>query len=155
MAIPAAPSSPSSSSMVTMRVRRGSVNGDGLTFSSTTRQHRRVTRSPERLRLAIAGCGNISQLNVPGYLQRPGREVVALCDTAPERAKRRAGEWGITPRIYSDFAKVLDDDAIDAVELLTPTWLHADQVVAALEAGKHVSCQKPRPWPRPTGSPPR
>jgi predicted dehydrogenase len=102
-----------------------------------------VARSPHRLRLAIAGCGNISQLNVPGYLQHPGCEVVALCDTAPERAKRRALGWGITPRIYSDFAKVLDDDAIDAVELLTPTWLHADQIVAALEAGKHVSCQKP------------
>src|SRR5215470_14469056 len=97
----------------------------------------------DRVRLAIVGCGNISQLNAPGYLTHPRCEVVALCDTAPERAKRRAREWGIAPRIYSDFAKVLDDDAIDAVELLTPTWLHADQVVAALEAGKHVSCQKP------------
>jgi len=38
---------------------------------------------------------------------------------------------------------VLDDASVDAVELLTPTWLHADQIVAALEAGKHVSCQKP------------
>jgi predicted dehydrogenase len=37
----------------------------------------------------------------------------------------------------------LDDPAVDAVELLTPTYLHADQIVAALAAGKHVSCQKP------------
>jgi predicted dehydrogenase len=97
----------------------------------------------DRVRLAIVGCGNISQLNVPGYLQHPRCEVVALCDTAAERAKQRAREWGIAPRLYSDFAQVLDDPSVDAVELLTPTWLHAEQIVAALEAGKHVSCQKP------------
>src|SRR4030095_8537836 len=97
----------------------------------------------DRIRLAIVGCGNISQLNAPGYLQHPRCDVVALCDADPERAKRRAREWGITPRIYSDLAQVLDDRAVDAVELLTPTWMHADQIVAALAAGKHVSAQKP------------
>ncbi len=97
----------------------------------------------DRLRLAIVGCGNISRLNAPGYLQHPRCDVVALCDTRPERAKRRATEWGITPRLHEDFAQVLDDPAVDAVELLTPTWMHADQIVAALAAGKHVSCQKP------------
>jgi predicted dehydrogenase len=45
--------------------------------------------------------------------------------------------------VYADLKQVLDDPAVDAVELLTPTWLHADQIVAALAAGKHVSCQKP------------
>jgi predicted dehydrogenase len=97
----------------------------------------------DRLRLAIVGCGNISRLNAPGYLQHPRCDVVALCDPLPERAKRRAAEWGIAPRLYTDLAQVLDDPAVDAVELLTPTWLHADQIVAALGAGKHVSCQKP------------
>ncbi|PYN11945.1 MAG: hypothetical protein DME05_22945, partial [Candidatus Rokuibacteriota bacterium] len=97
----------------------------------------------DRVRLAIVGCGNISQLNAPGYLQHPRCDVVALCDIDSERAKRRAREWSITPRIYTDLAQVLDDRAVDAVELLTPTWLHAEQIVAALEAGKHVSCQKP------------
>ncbi|HMH77466.1 MAG TPA: Gfo/Idh/MocA family oxidoreductase [Candidatus Udaeobacter sp.] len=97
----------------------------------------------DRLRLAIVGCGNISRLNAPGYLQHPRCEVVALCDALPERAKRRAAEWGISSRLYSDLAQVLDDPGVDAVELLTPTWMHADQIVAALAAGKHVSCQKP------------
>ena len=85
----------------------------------------------DRVRLAIVGCGNISQLNAPGYLQHPRCDVVVLCDTEPERAKRRAREWGISPRVYSDLTQVLDDGAVDAVELLTPTWLHADQIVAA------------------------
>jgi predicted dehydrogenase len=97
----------------------------------------------DRLRLAIVGCGNISRLNAPGYLQHPRCDVVALCDPVPGRAKRRAAEWGIRPRLYEDLAHVLDDSAVDAVELLTPTWMHADQIVAALGAGKHVSCQKP------------
>jgi predicted dehydrogenase len=97
----------------------------------------------DRVRLAVVGCGNISQLNASGYLQHPRCDVVALCDVDPERAKRRARDWGIAPRIYSELAQVLDDDGIDAVELLTPTWMHADQIVAALDAGKHVSAQKP------------
>ncbi len=97
----------------------------------------------DRVRLAIVGCGNISPLNAHGYLHHPRCDVVALCDPAVERAERRAGEWEISPAIHADYEAVLADASIDAVELLTPTWLHADQIVAALEAGKHVSCQKP------------
>ena len=97
----------------------------------------------DKVRLAIVGCGNISQLNAPGYLQHPNCEIAALCDTAPSKAERRASQWGIAPSIYTDYGQVLDDPAIDAVELLTPTYLHVDQILAALQAGKHVSCQKP------------
>jgi predicted dehydrogenase len=97
----------------------------------------------DTVRLAIVGCGNISQLNVPGYLQHPQCEVVALCDTVSSRAERRAQQWGITPKIYTDYAQVLHDPHIDALELLTPTYLHAEQIIAGLKAGKHVSCQKP------------
>ncbi len=97
----------------------------------------------DKIRLAIVGCGTISKLNVPGYLQHPNCEVVALCDPLPERADQRAREWGITPRIYTDYAQVLNDSGIDAVELLTPTDLHPAQIIAGLEAGKHISCQKP------------
>ena len=97
----------------------------------------------DRVRLAIVGCGNICQLNAPGYLEHPRCDVVTLCDTDRVRAERRARAWGIAPRIETDYARVLDDPNVDAVELLTPTYLHADQIVAALAAGKHVSCQKP------------
>ena len=97
----------------------------------------------DKVRLAIVGCGNISQLNTPGYLQHPKCEVVALCDTVRGKAEHRARQWGITPAIYTDYEQVLNDPAVDAVELLTPTFLHVDQILAALQAGKHVSCQKP------------
>jgi len=97
----------------------------------------------DKVRVAIVGCGNICQLNAPGYLQHSRCDVVALCDIDRGRAERRAREWGITPRIFTDYAVVLNDSGVDAVELLTPTYLHVEQIVAALAAGKHVSCQKP------------
>src|ERR1051325_2003073 len=97
----------------------------------------------DRVRLAIVGCGNICQLNAPGYLEHPRCDVVALCGTDGTRAELRARQWGIEPRIYKDYGELLADPGVDAVELLTPTYLHADQIVAALAAGKHVSCQKP------------
>jgi len=97
----------------------------------------------DSVRLAIIGCGTISQLNAPGYLEHDRCEVVALYDPITERAERRAVQWDITPRIHESFEDVLNDPNVDAVELLTPTHLHTEQIIAALDAGKHVSCQKP------------
>ena len=97
----------------------------------------------DKVRLAIVGCGNISRVSAPGFLRHERCEVSVLCDSAQERAELRAREWGISPRIYTRYEQVLDDPDVDAVALLTPTPLHARQSVAALEAGKHVSCEKP------------
>ncbi|HEV2644223.1 MAG TPA: Gfo/Idh/MocA family oxidoreductase, partial [Candidatus Elarobacter sp.] len=69
-------------------------------------------------------------------------DVVAVCDPRPEVLERRVAEWGVE-RGYTDLAKMLADDEIDAVEILSPTPLHAEHAIAALRAGKHVSCQKP------------
>ena len=97
----------------------------------------------DKVRIAIVGCGNVFRLNAPGYLQHPNCEVYALCDNVRAKAEARAKQWGINPKIYTDFEHVLNDSKVDAVELLTPPYLHAEQVIAALDAGKHVSCQKP------------
>ena len=97
----------------------------------------------DKVNLAIVGCGTISQLNAPGYLEHDDCDVVALYDPITERAERRASQWGIAPRFHESFEDVLNDSTVDAVELLTPTSLHTEQIIAALDAGKHVSCQKP------------
>jgi predicted dehydrogenase len=94
------------------------------------------------VRLGVVGCGNIAQLNVPGYLEHDRCDVVAVCDPVAEVAKEAAEAWGV-PKVYNDLELLLADDDVDAVEVLTPTHLHHEHVVAALEAGKHVSCQKP------------
>ena len=97
----------------------------------------------DKVRLAIVGCGTISQMNAPGYLTHDKCEVTALCDPLAERAEQRAREWSIEPRIHTSYEDVLNDANVDAVELLTPTFLHSEQIMAGLDAGKHVSCQKP------------
>lgn len=96
----------------------------------------------ERVRLGIVGIGNIAQLNVLGYLEHPQCDVLALCDTRKEEAERKAAAWGV-PKAYTGLGDMLADPDIDAVEILTPTDLHKEHVLAAIAAGKHVSCQKP------------
>jgi predicted dehydrogenase len=96
----------------------------------------------DRVRIGIIGVGNIATLNVPGYLEHEQCEVVALCDPRPEVLDRRRREWEVG-RGYAEVDALLADDEIDAVEVLSPTPLHAEHAIAALRAGKHVSVQKP------------
>ncbi|MGD0880536.1 MAG: Gfo/Idh/MocA family oxidoreductase [Acidimicrobiales bacterium] len=95
-----------------------------------------------RPRIGIVGAGNIASLNVAGYLDDPRCDVVAVCDPKEGRADDAALAWG-ADRAYTDLDAMLADPDIDAVEILTPTFLHHDHVLAAVAAGKHVSCQKP------------
>lgn len=96
----------------------------------------------DTVRIGIIGVGNIATLNVPGYLQHEHCEVVALCDPRADVLERRSREWGVD-RVYTELDDLLADDDVDAVEVLSPTPLHAAHTIAALRAGKHVSCQKP------------
>jgi predicted dehydrogenase len=90
----------------------------------------------------MVGAGNIAAMNVKGYLLDPRCQVAAVCDTDEQVGRAAASAWG-GAEFYSDLDAMLADDALDAVEVLTPTHLHHDHVIAALEAGKHVSVQKP------------
>src|SRR4051794_9382279 len=96
----------------------------------------------DRVRVGIVGVGNIATLNVPGYLQHEQCDVVALCDPRTDVLERRAREWNVD-RSYTEIDALLADPDIDAVEILGPTPLHAEHVIAAARAGKHVSVQKP------------
>ena len=94
------------------------------------------------VRVGIVGVGNIATLNVPGYLVHEHSTVTALCDPRPDVLNRRGDEWGVDRR-YTSLAELLADDVVDAVEILSPTPLHAEHVLAAIAGGKHVSVQKP------------
>lgn len=94
------------------------------------------------VRLGIVGTGNIAQLNVAGYLEHPQCEIVAVCDAREDKARAAASAWDVA-RVYTSLDDLLRDDDVDAVEILTPTHVHAEHVLAAIAAGKHVSCQKP------------
>jgi predicted dehydrogenase len=60
-----------------------------------------------------------------------------------DRSKAEERAAGLGARIAASYEEVLSDPEVDAVELCTPPHLHTEQVIAALRAGKHVSCQKP------------
>jgi predicted dehydrogenase len=94
------------------------------------------------VRVAIVGCGRISDLHQMGYRNNPDARIVAVCDTNKAHAKKKGKEWGVE-KIYTDFNQVLDDKEVDLVELLTPHHLHCPMTVQACQAGKNVSVQKP------------
>ena len=94
------------------------------------------------IRVAIIGCGRISDLHQIGYRGREDAKIVAVCDTNKAAARKKAKEWGLD-KIYSDYQMVLEDEEVDVVELLTPHHLHCSMTVQAAQAGKHISVQKP------------
>jgi predicted dehydrogenase len=94
------------------------------------------------IRVAIVGCGRISDLHQLGYRGREDARIVAVCDTHKAHARKKAREWGVE-KVYSDYQQVLNDREVEAVELLTPHHLHCEMTVQAAQAGKHISVQKP------------
>jgi len=96
----------------------------------------------DELRVAIVGCGRISDLHELGYRERQDARIVAVCDAKKARARHQANAWGVE-KVYTDYQQLLADANIDLVELLVPHHLHAEMTLAACQAGKHVSVQKP------------
>jgi len=95
------------------------------------------------LRIGLIGVGAAAQVNhIPALKKIEGLELVTLCDRDPEKAHRVAQKFGI-PKAAARVEDMLADDEIDAVDICTPNFLHAPMAVAALEAGKHVLCERP------------
>lgn len=96
----------------------------------------------EKLRVGIIGVGRIADMHYQGYAKNPRAEVRAICDADHALLERRVTERCVE-KTYHDFEQLLEDADIDAVDVVTPHYLHAPMTIAALEAGKHVSVQKP------------
>lgn len=95
------------------------------------------------LKIGLVGVGAAAQVNhIPALRKVEGLELVALCDRDPEKAQRVAQKFGIE-RAVGRIEELLADDEIDAVDICTPNFLHAPLAIAALEAGKHVLCERP------------
>jgi predicted dehydrogenase len=97
------------------------------------------------LRVGIIGCGDISNLNVLGYLHSQDTELVAVCDTDVKRARDKLERWGLrTLKIYEDYKKLIDHEDLDIVEILTPHHLHFPMTEYAANAEiSGISVQKP------------
>ncbi|MFC4811453.1 Gfo/Idh/MocA family protein [Paenibacillus sp. GCM10023250] len=95
-----------------------------------------------KLRVGVIGAGSISGLHLEAYKRCPDAEIAAICDLNGERAQAAADKYGAA-RTYTDYRELLADPGIDAVSVCTWNNTHAEISIAALEAGKHVLCEKP------------
>jgi predicted dehydrogenase len=96
----------------------------------------------DRVRVCLVGLGWTGSNHYAGYRAIADRaEVVAVVARSPE-GKAKAQRWGVNT-CYDDWRAALDAPDIDALDFCTPSFLHAEQAIAALEAGKHVLCETP------------
>ena len=96
-----------------------------------------------KLRWGLIGCGDISRKRVaPALRDSPLCELIAVSRARVHLAESFANEFGAR-RWYSEWQQLLMDYEIDAIYVSTPVHLHAEQTIAAAEAGKHVLCEKP------------
>ena len=96
--------------------------------------------SAKRLRVAVAGAG-YGAAHVAEFVACSGVDVVAVCTRSRESAEALGERFGV-PLRTTDFGEILDA-GIDAVSIATPPGLHSEMVVASIERGIHVLCEKP------------
>ncbi|WP_226393166.1 Gfo/Idh/MocA family protein [Ructibacterium gallinarum] len=96
----------------------------------------------EKLKVGIIGTGNIAGNHIAAYQKNPNVELYAFCDIDEERLKNTGKKYGVT-RLFTDKDEMLKLKELDAVSVCTWNSAHAPCTIAALNAGKHVLCEKP------------
>lgn len=94
------------------------------------------------IRLGVIGCGGIAQHQLNSIWDEGLFELAAGCDIRPERLDLFREKFGMQ-KGWTDYRKMLEEASLDAVMVCTPTWLHAENVIAAAEAGLPIFSQKP------------
>jgi len=95
-----------------------------------------------RLRWGLLSTARINRLIIPAVRASARSEITTVASRSLEKARAYAGEWKI-PRVHGSYEALLDDPEIDVVYIPLPNSLHVEWTVRALEAGKHVLCEKP------------
>lgn len=94
------------------------------------------------INVGVIGCGKIAQVrHLPEYEAHPSVRIVGVCDAQKSRAEEVAGKFHA--RVYASYEEMLGDEDIDAVSVCTANYSHCQITLKALEAGKHVLCEKP------------
>jgi len=98
--------------------------------------------STPKFRVGLIGAGGISQaVHIPGWKNLPQVEIVAVADLSEATAQKAAAMAG-AKQVFTDYRDLLELE-LDAVDICTPNKAHTPAVLAALESGKHVLCEKP------------
>ncbi len=106
-----------------------------------------INKHPEDApyKIGILGCGNRSKAHIAALNDVPEIEIAALCDVVAHKMDQRAQliKKKTVPQKYIDMDKMLQQADLDAIAIVLPNYLHKMAAVAALQAGKHVFCEKP------------
>lgn len=129
-------------------VARGSA---GITIGAmgfNARSYGQIIGSNERVNIAVIGIHGMGQSHISSYQNAKNGNVIALCDVDSnlfaERIEKFFTRKGLPkPRTYIDLRKLYEDKDVDAVSIVTPNHWHTLASIWALQAGKHVSVEKP------------
>ena len=100
-------------------------------------------RPEGKVRVGVLGAGAWARFaHLPGYKRDPRCELVAIADPVVERAREFAAEFDI-PHVYDSHAALIARDDLHLIDVCTPSATHFELSMAALNAGKHVLCEKP------------
>lgn len=97
----------------------------------------------DRIRIGMIAVGARAHQLLEAIKANEGTEIVSVCDAYTGRLDRAVERTGGKAKIVREYREILADSSIDAVTIATPDHLHKEQVIAALEAGKDVYCEKP------------
>ncbi len=98
----------------------------------------------KKLKIGVIGNGGISGVHLRAYSLNSNVEIYALCDINPDAMNRRAKEYSVpAERCFADVHEMVKLPELDAVSVCTWNAAHAECTIAALNAGKHVLCEKP------------
>lgn len=102
-----------------------------------------ATREDKKLRVAVIGCGSVSNRYLPQLLSSKLIEVVSLCDIKHERAVAQNKQYNVNAQTYPNIDAMLAGVPFDMMVTLTDMQVHGDLNKKALSAGKHVWSEKP------------
>lgn len=96
-----------------------------------------------KLGVAIHGAGWVASAHISSWLKNPHVEVVSVSDRYVERAQQFVADNGVSCPATDSYDAVLADERVDIVDITGPSHVHAEQGIAAAEAGKHILVEKP------------
>jgi predicted dehydrogenase len=128
--------------------RRTFLSGSVASLIAISTSKTRVLGANNRLRIGIIGCGGLATgAHLPSLMkmkESDNCEIVAACDVYQPRLDNMVKETGA--RAFKDYRAMLEQKDIDYVTIVTPEHWHAQMTLDALDAGKHVYCEKPMTW---------
>jgi len=95
-----------------------------------------------KFRTAVFGTGFVGRVHLEGIRRLGYVQLYAIGEPQIEKANQLAAEFGVE-KTDADYRRILEDPAVDAVHVCTPNFMHFPIAKAALQAGKHVICEKP------------